>query len=99
MSSPRRIAVLSLLFCLFASIQCRRADAVGSDPIEHEAEAAFLSYLRIDTSNPPGNETAGAKYLQQLLTKEGIPSQLVGSDPKRQSLYARLSDRKSTRLN
>jgi acetylornithine deacetylase/succinyl-diaminopimelate desuccinylase-like protein len=90
MRSLRRIAVLSLLFCLFASIQCRRADAVGSDPIEHEAETALVSYLRIDTSNPPGNETPGARFLQQLLTKEGIDAKLVGSNPNRQSVYARL---------
>ena len=91
MLSLRRIAVLSLLFCLFASIQCRRAGAVASDPIEHEAETALVSYLRIDTSNPPGNETAGARFLQQLLAKEGIEAKLVGANPNRQSVYARLS--------
>jgi acetylornithine deacetylase/succinyl-diaminopimelate desuccinylase-like protein len=91
MLALRRIAVLSLLFCLSASIQCRRAGAEGSDPIEHEAETAFVSYLRIDTSNPPGNETAGARFLQQLLIKEGIDAKLVGSDVSRQSVYARLA--------
>jgi acetylornithine deacetylase/succinyl-diaminopimelate desuccinylase-like protein len=50
-----------------------------------------VSYLRIDTSNPPGNETAGARFLQQLLAKEGIEAQLIGSNPARQSIYARLS--------
>ena len=51
---------------------------------------ALISYLRIDTSNPPGNETAGARFLQGLLTREGIDAKLVGSDPARQSVYARL---------
>lgn len=90
MLSLRRLTVLSLFFCLFASIQCRRAVGGAADPVEHEAEAALVSYLRIDTSNPPGNETAGARFLQQLLTKEGIDAKLVGSDPNRQSVYARL---------
>ena len=58
--------------------------------MDQEAVDAFVQYLRIDTSNPPGNETDGAKFLQQLLAKEGIESRLLGSDPKRQSLYARL---------
>jgi acetylornithine deacetylase/succinyl-diaminopimelate desuccinylase-like protein len=58
--------------------------------MDQEAEEAFIQYLRIDTSNPPGNETAGAEFLLQLLRKEGIAAQLVGSDPKRQSVYARL---------
>jgi acetylornithine deacetylase/succinyl-diaminopimelate desuccinylase-like protein len=90
MLSLRRLAVLSFLFCLFASIQCRRVAAGSADPIEHEAENALVSYLRIDTSNPPGNETAGAHFLQQLLIKEGIEAKLIGSDPNRQSVYARL---------
>ena len=89
MRSLRRLAVLPLLFCLFAPVHCR---AVGgeSDPVEHEAEAALITYLRIDTSNPPGNETAGARFLQELLLKEGIEARLVGADPARQSVYARL---------
>lgn len=90
MFSLQRLASVALLFCLVGSIQCRRAAGGNSDPVEHEAEAALISYLRIDTSNPPGNETAGARFLQQLLAKEGIEATLIGSDPNRQSVYARL---------
>jgi acetylornithine deacetylase/succinyl-diaminopimelate desuccinylase-like protein len=80
-----------LAFVVLAPLQCRRAEGEDRDPIDHEAEEALVGYLRIDTTNPPGNETLGARYLQQLLAKEGIESRLIGSDPKRQSLYARLS--------
>lgn len=90
MFSLRRLALLPLLFCLLAPIECRRAAGGESDPIEREAEVALVSYLRIDTSNPPGNETAGARFLQQLLQKEGIDAKLVGADPNRLSVYARL---------
>jgi len=64
---------------------------VERDPFDREAEDALVGYLRIDTSNPPGNETAGARFLQQLFAKEGIEAQLVGSNPARQSIYARLA--------
>jgi acetylornithine deacetylase/succinyl-diaminopimelate desuccinylase-like protein len=90
MFSFRRLSVLALLACLLAPIECRRAAGESGDPVEQEAEADLVSYLRIDTSNPPGNETAGARFLQQLLAKDGIDAKLVGSDPKRQSVYARL---------
>jgi acetylornithine deacetylase/succinyl-diaminopimelate desuccinylase-like protein len=90
MHSLRRLALLPLFLCLAGSVQCRRADAGNGDPVEREAEAALVSYLRIDTSNPPGNESDGARFLQQLLAKEGIEAKLVGSDPRRQSVYARL---------
>ncbi|HET7437656.1 MAG TPA: M20/M25/M40 family metallo-hydrolase [Thermoanaerobaculia bacterium] len=83
-------AFLLLTLFLVAPFHCRKADGASRDPGEREAEEAFVAYLRIDTSNPPGNESAGARFLQQLLTKNGIESKLVGSDPARQGLYARL---------
>src|SRR5439155_23356578 len=97
-SSRRMIAphrrptfLLSVAFFFFvASLNCGRATGSDPDPIDHEAEDALVTYLRIDTTNPPGNETAGARFLQQLLIKGGIEAKLVGSNPARQSVYARL---------
>lgn len=86
----RRAILLPLILLLVASLECRRAASANEDPLDAEAREALIGYLRIDTSNPPGNESAGAKYLQQLLTRNGIPAQLIGSDPRRQSVYARL---------
>jgi acetylornithine deacetylase/succinyl-diaminopimelate desuccinylase-like protein len=86
----RRATVLIIIFILLAPLDCRRAGGAAEDPIDREARNIFIDYLRIDTSNPPGNETAGARFLQQLLIKDGIAAQLVGSDPNRQSVYARL---------
>ncbi|MEO8035030.1 MAG: M20/M25/M40 family metallo-hydrolase [Acidobacteriota bacterium] len=87
----RRLILLMMAAALLLPLRCQRASGGDKDPVDLEAEQALLSYLRIDTSNPPGNESAGAKYLQQLLVKEGIPAVLVGSDPARQSVYARLT--------
>src|SRR6476646_4990824 len=86
----RRAILLPLIFLLAASLECRRAASANEDPLDAEAREALIGYLRIDTSNPPGNEGAGAKYLQQLLARNGSPAQLIGTDPKRQSVYARL---------
>ncbi|MEO6260128.1 MAG: M20/M25/M40 family metallo-hydrolase [Thermoanaerobaculia bacterium] len=82
--------VVSFAGLLVSSLHCRQASGVARDPVEREAEAALLAYLRIDTSNPPGNETNGARFLQQRLLKEGIEASLVGSNPDRQSVYARI---------
>jgi acetylornithine deacetylase/succinyl-diaminopimelate desuccinylase-like protein len=79
-----------LFFFLVASLNCRRAGGVEQDPLDREAEDALIAYLRIDTTNPPGNETAGAKFLRDLLAKDGIQARLIGDDPKRQAVYARL---------
>jgi acetylornithine deacetylase/succinyl-diaminopimelate desuccinylase-like protein len=90
MSRATHALLLLFLAVVFVPLNCRRATGSAEDPLDAEARRIFLEYLRIDTSNPPGNETAGANYLRQLLVKEGIEAQLLGSDAKRQSLYARL---------
>src|SRR5262245_49115259 len=55
-----------------------------------EAVAMLAGYLRVDTSNPPGNESAGADYLAGVLSAAGIPSERVAFAPGRDSLVARL---------
>lgn len=86
----KRGAALALLLLLVSSFHCRRAEGEARDPLTQEAEDALVAYLRIDTSNPPGNETSGAAFLRDQLTKAGIPARVVGEDPKRQGVYARL---------
>lgn len=57
-------------------------------------EAALLQqYIRIDTTNPPGNEIAGARFLQEKLRAAGVASEIIESAPGRASLYARLKGR------
>ena len=58
--------------------------------LQDETMQHFQALLRIDTRNPPGNETVLAEYLKGVLEKEGIPAQIVGSDPKRSNVVARL---------
>ncbi len=46
--------------------------------------------VKIDTSNPPGNETKVVQFVKAILDKEGIPSEVVSSEPNRANLIARL---------
>ncbi len=46
--------------------------------------------VRLDTTNPPGNETKAAEYLKQVADANGIPAELLGDDPKRKNFVARL---------
>lgn len=55
-----------------------------------ETVATLRDYLKVDTSNPPGNETAGARFLEAILAREGIPSRIIESAPGRGNLVARL---------
>jgi acetylornithine deacetylase/succinyl-diaminopimelate desuccinylase-like protein len=60
------------------------------DAATAEALAHFKELLRIDTTNPPGNERAAAEYLARVLDREGISYRIVESEPTRASLVARL---------
>jgi acetylornithine deacetylase/succinyl-diaminopimelate desuccinylase-like protein len=58
--------------------------------LEDETIQHFQALLRLDTSNPPGNEVLATDYLKQTLEREGIPVQIFASDPKRPNLVARV---------
>ena len=59
-------------------------------PIESETLQHFQALLRLDTSNPPGNEKLAVDYLKQVLEREGIPVQVFALDSDRPNLVARL---------
>jgi acetylornithine deacetylase/succinyl-diaminopimelate desuccinylase-like protein len=60
-------------------------DALGDETVE-----LLRRYLAIDTTNPPGNEVAGAGFLADVLKRDGIASETAESAPGRANLVARL---------
>src|SRR6202035_5835297 len=65
--------------------------AVSGPPVLSEAARWLQSYLRIDTTNPPGNEGKAADFLADILRREGIAPRLLTSPAGRVSLWARIS--------
>jgi len=56
--------------------------------------ADLLSRLiRVDTTNPPGNETAAAELLRDYLEPHGVECELLARVPERASLVARIRGR------
>jgi acetylornithine deacetylase/succinyl-diaminopimelate desuccinylase-like protein len=49
--------------------------------------------IRIDTVNPPGNETAAAEHLRSYLEANGVACELYASTPERANLVARIPGR------
>jgi acetylornithine deacetylase/succinyl-diaminopimelate desuccinylase-like protein len=66
------------------------AAAPPGEPDLSPAARHLQAYVRVDTSNPPGNEKAGALYLKRLLDEADIASEIHETRPGRASLYARL---------
>jgi acetylornithine deacetylase/succinyl-diaminopimelate desuccinylase-like protein len=81
-------------FLLAAASAAALSAQSGSQPdwraVEDETMRHFQAVLRVDTQNPPGNETAVADYVKQALDREGIPAQIVAADPRRANVVARL---------
>lgn len=67
-------------------------EAAGEESIGH-----LIELVRIDTSNPPGNETKAANYLKAVLANEGIESGLYALEPDRANLVARIRGNGSKR--
>jgi len=65
--------------------------------VETEALEYFSTLIRTDTSNPPGNETAVAEFLQAELEQAGIDANLYALDPERANMVARISGNGSKR--
>ena len=83
-----RVLACCLLFA--AAVSAQNRSAVDWHKLEPEILANFTTLLKIDTSNPPGNETRAAKAIQTILEREGIPCRLFALDPARANLVARL---------
>ena len=55
-----------------------------------EAVQVLQDLIRLNTTNPPGNETLVAEYVKDLLATEGIAGEIYAKDPTRGNLIARL---------
>lgn len=80
------------LFCLILLLAV--LTSAQSSPDFNKADAEALTFLtelvKINTSNPPGNETRAAEYIKGVLAAEGIQSQVYESAPGRGNVVARL---------
>ncbi|HEV8438362.1 MAG TPA: M20/M25/M40 family metallo-hydrolase [Methylomirabilota bacterium] len=58
--------------------------ALGEETVD-----VLRRYLMVDTTNPPGNESEGARFLAGILAADGIASETAESAPGRGNLVAR----------
>lgn len=75
---------------LLALLALPAAAADIDEAYVRESRERLKALVRLDTSNPPGNEILAARYLKAELAREGIPSEIFTSSPTRSSLIARL---------
>lgn len=67
------------------------APLADTSALAREATGWLADLIKINTTNPPGNEEEAAKYIAAVLAKEGIKSELLPMTPGRSALVARLN--------
>lgn len=82
----------TLLLSLFSSLLLvLSAAGVHAGPFSEAAPDRLGEYIRIDTINPPGNESRGVTYLAGIFEAAGIDYETVESAPGRGNIWARLN--------
>jgi acetylornithine deacetylase/succinyl-diaminopimelate desuccinylase-like protein len=67
--------------------------AVEVATLRQEVTELLQGLIRIDTTNPPGNETAAAELLRDYLEQAGVECELYAKIPERANLVARIRGR------
>ncbi len=77
-----------------------QATPIDWAPLARESQGILSDYIRINTTNPPGNEILAARFLKAILDREGIEARILDTTelgPNRANLYARLKGNGSKR--
>jgi acetylornithine deacetylase/succinyl-diaminopimelate desuccinylase-like protein len=91
-NSSRHVAT-ALFVCTvlnIATIVAAQSPPIDWKKQEPEILRHYRSLVQIDSSSPPGNETAVVEYLKKVFEAEGIPVKTFALEPSRANLVARI---------
>jgi acetylornithine deacetylase/succinyl-diaminopimelate desuccinylase-like protein len=91
-SSRRALARLgcAILIAVGTTVPALAQQPVDMAKLQDEAVTRIEQYIRINTTNPPGNEDQTMKFFAKIFTEEGIPFETAESAPGRGNIWARL---------
>jgi acetylornithine deacetylase/succinyl-diaminopimelate desuccinylase-like protein len=93
MNRIQRALVSTSCFLCASTALGAQTKPIDWDSVSRESQAMLADYLRINTTNPPGNEFLAARFLKGILDREGIEARILDTaelGPNRANLYARL---------
>ena len=88
----RTLPLLLLTACALTRAQSPDWTKVNPELLRH-----YQAILRLDTTDPPGNETKVAEYIKKVFEQDGIPVTIAAKDPARANVIARLRGNGSKR--
>ena len=89
----KRFSLLVVAILFAPATAHPQSRAINWDSLSAETLRTLASYLQINTTNPPGNELAAARWLKSILDREGIEARILDTvelGANRANLYARL---------
>ena len=92
-----RLTRIWLPLVVVLALPSAQGQALDWKKIEAETLQHYQALVRLDTTDPPGNESRVAEYLKQVLDREGIAAELHALEPGRANLVARLPGNGSKR--
>jgi acetylornithine deacetylase/succinyl-diaminopimelate desuccinylase-like protein len=90
---PSPVSILRsswLIAVCVAPIWLSAQTTIDTTKLEDEAVQRTTEYIRLNTTNPPGNEVQTMRFLARILQQEGIPFDTASSAPGRGNIWARL---------
>jgi acetylornithine deacetylase/succinyl-diaminopimelate desuccinylase-like protein len=94
---PKALNSVRLISLLFTISALANAQNVDSAKVNEELLRHFQALIRIDTTDPPGNESRVANYIRGVLEGEGIQVTIAAKEPERANLIARIKGNGSKR--
>src|SRR4051812_24202885 len=85
----RRTSITLFVLALTASPLAAQ-QGVDLPKLQDEAVRRTVEYLRINTTNPPGNEVESMRWFARIFKAEGIPFDTAVSASGRGNVWARL---------
>ena len=70
--------------------RARDASLSATVSLRDEVSELLQELIRLDTVNPPGNETRAAELLRDYLEENGVVCELYAKEPERANLVARI---------
>ena len=97
----RRVITCTFFFMVLLvfpwSINAQNGARIDWPHYQDMAVDLMQQYLRVNTSNPPGNELEAAKFLKKIFDQHGIENEIFEYKPGRANIIARLKGNGSKR--
>ena len=92
-----RAVVLTLSLFAVSLCSAQQASVLTADQAAQETAGFLRDLVRIDTQDPPGNESKVANYIGAIFKREGIAYEILEPVPGRASIVARIKGNGSKR--